>query len=161
MKQITKIHHFKIIKVGSDFSGVGAFNQALKRLGVEYDEIFACDMDKYARQTFIHNYGEPKYYPTNVYDRQMEATDQETSASWSWIASDGLPFIIKVGNDNNSRVISFRCVMPHGLSVGDSVYLSFDYNGEYFLYGPNLELYNCCYREKHNGICNHEKCFLM
>lgn len=35
------------------------------------------------------------------------------------------------------------------------------YNGEYFLYGPNLELYNCCYREKHNGICNHEKCFLM
>lgn len=59
------------IKVGSDFSGVGAFNQALKRLGVDYEEIFACDMDKYARQTFIHNYGEPKYYPTNVYDREI------------------------------------------------------------------------------------------
>jgi DNA (cytosine-5)-methyltransferase 1 len=58
-------------KVGSDFSGVGAFNQALKRLGIEYDEIFACDMDKYARQTFIHNYGEPKYYPTNVYEREI------------------------------------------------------------------------------------------
>jgi DNA (cytosine-5)-methyltransferase 1 len=60
-----------MIKVGSDFSGVGAFNQALRRLGVEYQEIFACDMDKYARQTFIHNYGEPKYYPTNVYDREI------------------------------------------------------------------------------------------
>ena len=60
-----------MIKVGSDFSGVGAFNQALTRLGVEYQEIFACDMDKYARQTFIHNYGEPKYYPTNVYDREI------------------------------------------------------------------------------------------
>jgi DNA (cytosine-5)-methyltransferase 1 len=58
-------------KVGSDFSGVGAFNQALIRLGIEYKEIFACDMDKYARQTFIHNYGEPKYYPTNVYDREI------------------------------------------------------------------------------------------
>jgi len=58
-------------KVGSDFSGVGAFNQALMRLGIEYKEIFACDMDKYARQTFIHNYGEPKYYPTNVYDREI------------------------------------------------------------------------------------------
>jgi DNA (cytosine-5)-methyltransferase 1 len=58
-----------MIKVGSDFSGVGAFNQALIRLGIEYKEIFACDMDKYARQTFIHNYGEPEYYPTNVYDR--------------------------------------------------------------------------------------------
>jgi hypothetical protein len=35
------------------------------------------------------------------------------------------------------------------------------YNGKYFLYGPNLELYNCCYREKHDGMCNHDKCFLM
>lgn len=60
-----------MIKVGSDFSGVGAFNQALIKLGIEYDEVFACDMDKYARQTFIHNYGEPKYYPTNVYDREI------------------------------------------------------------------------------------------
>jgi DNA (cytosine-5)-methyltransferase 1 len=61
----------KKIKVGSDFSGVGAFDQALLRLGVHYETIFACDMDKYARQTFIHNYGEPKYYPTNVYDREI------------------------------------------------------------------------------------------
>lgn len=60
-----------MIKVGSDFSGVGAFNQALIRLGIEYKEIFACDMDKFARQTFIHNYGEPEYYPTNVYEREI------------------------------------------------------------------------------------------
>jgi DNA (cytosine-5)-methyltransferase 1 len=60
-----------MIKVGSDFSGVGAFNQALRRLGVDYKEVFACDMDKYARQTFIHNYGEPDYFPTNVYDREI------------------------------------------------------------------------------------------
>ena len=49
----------KKIKVGSDFSGVGSFDQALKRLGIDYETIFTCDMDKYARQTFIHNYGEP------------------------------------------------------------------------------------------------------
>lgn len=61
----------KKIKVGSDFSGVGAFDQALRRLGVNYETVFACDMDKYARDTFIHNYGEPKYYPTNVYDREI------------------------------------------------------------------------------------------
>jgi DNA (cytosine-5)-methyltransferase 1 len=60
-----------MIKVGSDFSGVGAFNQALNRLGIQYKEVFACDMDKYARQTFIHNYGEPDYYPTNVYEREI------------------------------------------------------------------------------------------
>jgi DNA (cytosine-5)-methyltransferase 1 len=60
-----------MLKVGSDFSGVGAFNQSLMRLGVSFEEVFACDMDKYARDTFIHNYGEPKYYPTNVYDREI------------------------------------------------------------------------------------------
>lgn len=60
-----------MIKVGSDFSGVGAFNQALMRLGIDYEEVFACDMDKYARQTFIHNYGEPKYYPKDVYEREI------------------------------------------------------------------------------------------
>lgn len=60
-----------MLKVGSDFSGVGAFNQALNRLGVEYKEVFACDMDKYARITYIHNYGEPEYYPLNVYDREI------------------------------------------------------------------------------------------
>jgi DNA (cytosine-5)-methyltransferase 1 len=61
----------KKIKVGSDFSGVGAFDQALLILGIDYETEFACDMDKYARTTYIHNYGEPKYYPQNVYDREI------------------------------------------------------------------------------------------
>jgi DNA (cytosine-5)-methyltransferase 1 len=60
-----------MIKVGSDFSGVGAFDQALKRLEIDYETIFACDMDKHARKTFIENYAKPKYYPENVYDREI------------------------------------------------------------------------------------------
>lgn len=60
-----------MLRVGSDFSGVGAFNQSLIRLGIDYKEVFACDMDKYARQTFIANYGEPSYYPTDVYEREI------------------------------------------------------------------------------------------
>jgi DNA (cytosine-5)-methyltransferase 1 len=60
-----------MIKTGSDFSGVGAFDQALSRLGITQNKMFACDMDKYARQTYIHNYGEPAYYPENVYDRAI------------------------------------------------------------------------------------------
>jgi hypothetical protein len=71
------------------------------------------------------------YAYDNVPNRPMQAVDQETSASWSWVASDGLPFIIKTGNDNQGRVIAFRCVMPHGLSEGEFVRLSFDYNGEF------------------------------
>ena len=60
-----------MIKVGNDFSGVGAFDQVLIKLGIEYKTIFACDMDKYARQTYIENYGEPEYYPENVYNREI------------------------------------------------------------------------------------------
>lgn len=60
-----------MIKVGSDFSGVGAFEQSLIRLGIEHETVFSCDMDKYARQTYTLNFGEPKYYPENVYDRAI------------------------------------------------------------------------------------------
>jgi DNA (cytosine-5)-methyltransferase 1 len=61
----------KKLKVGSDFSGVGAFDQALRRLEIDYKTVFSCDMDKYARQTYIENYGEPEYYPENVYNRKI------------------------------------------------------------------------------------------
>lgn len=59
------------IKVGSDFSGVGAFDQALRFLNIDYEAVFSCDMDKYARQSYIANYGEPDYYPLNVYNRDI------------------------------------------------------------------------------------------
>jgi DNA (cytosine-5)-methyltransferase 1 len=61
----------KILKVGSDFSGVGAFNQALNRIGIPHEHIFACDWDKYARITYVHNYGKPKYFPKDVHDREI------------------------------------------------------------------------------------------
>ena len=62
--------NFKI-KTGSDFSGVGAFDQALIKLGIKQDKIFACDWDKYARKSYVLNYGEPKYYPKDVYEREI------------------------------------------------------------------------------------------
>lgn len=60
-----------MIKVGSDFSGVGAFDQALKRLNINYKTIFSCDMDLFTRESYIANYGEPAYYPFDVYDRKI------------------------------------------------------------------------------------------
>ncbi len=62
-----------MIRVASDFSGIGAFNQALNRLDIKYEEVFACDLDKFARKTFIENYGQPNYFPKNVYDREIPA----------------------------------------------------------------------------------------
>lgn len=62
----------KLIKIGSQFSGVGAFEQSLQRLGIEYENIYAADIDKYARQTYLLNFEEPKYYIKDVYDTPME-----------------------------------------------------------------------------------------
>jgi len=47
----------KLISIGSDCSGVGAFSQALNRLGINYEEYFACDFDYYARCTYLLNFG--------------------------------------------------------------------------------------------------------
>ena len=45
-----------MIKVGTDFSGVGAPEQALKELGIEHDVLFSCEKDKYARTTYLANH---------------------------------------------------------------------------------------------------------
>jgi len=60
-----------MIKIGSDFSGVGAFDYAIKRVHQNVETVFACDWDKYARQSYIACHGEPKYYPKDVYEREI------------------------------------------------------------------------------------------
>ena len=53
----------KNIKVGTDFSGIGAPEMALKYLAINHKSVFACEIDKYARQSFkqLHN-------PTTFYN---------------------------------------------------------------------------------------------
>jgi len=41
-----------MLKIGTDFSGVGSPETALKRLGIEHQVLFACDIDKYARTSY-------------------------------------------------------------------------------------------------------------
>jgi len=45
------------MKLGTDFSGIGAPEMALKYLGIDFVSVFACEIDKYARQSFkqLHN----------------------------------------------------------------------------------------------------------
>lgn len=60
-----------MIKVGTDFSGVGSPETALKRLGIEHEVVFACDIDKYARMSYgvLHN---PKQMFEDITTRPME-----------------------------------------------------------------------------------------
>jgi hypothetical protein len=68
-------------------------------------------------------------YPHLNVDRQLFADDQDTTNTWTWQAFDGIPFIIENNTLYGDDVISFRCPMSHGLSVGESVKLNFNYNG--------------------------------
>jgi hypothetical protein len=58
----------------------------------------------------------------------MFAIDPDTSVSWTWVASDGIPFIISSGTNDFGKYISFKCPMKHGLKVNDFVELSISYN---------------------------------
>lgn len=53
------------MKVGTFFSGVGSPEQALKNLGVEHEIQFACDIDKYAKQTYLKNF-KPKLFAEDI-----------------------------------------------------------------------------------------------
>ena len=50
------------IKIGTDFSGIGSPEQALKKLGVKHKSVFACDFDKYAKQSYLANYNPDIFY---------------------------------------------------------------------------------------------------
>ena len=64
-------HESVMIKVGTDFSGVGSPETALKRLGISHEVEFACDIDKYARTSYqaLHN---PKQLFEDITTRPVE-----------------------------------------------------------------------------------------
>lgn len=65
----------------------------------------------------------------NVYTKQMQAIEPYTNQNLSWIAGDGIPFIIESGTTfNGQNTIRFRCPMKHGLIPGEYVKLNFSYN---------------------------------
>lgn len=55
------------LKVASLFSGVGTPEQSLKHLGIEHETVFACEIDKYARETYLVNNQEPITFYEDVY----------------------------------------------------------------------------------------------
>lgn len=66
----------KVIRTGSDFSGVGAFDYAMNRVisqmeNTQHKRVYACDWDKFARKSYITTHGEPEYYPNDVYEREI------------------------------------------------------------------------------------------
>jgi len=81
-----------------------------------------------AKSAYTYNW---TYYVSyayqNDYDKQLYYNLNNTSLNWK--ASDGIPFSITNLVQNGSNVVAFQCIAPHGLTVGEYVELSFNYNG--------------------------------
>jgi hypothetical protein len=67
------------------------------------------------------------YAYQNNYNKQLSYELNGTSLNW--LSSEGIPFYINNAVQNGNNVIAFQCISPHGLSVGEYVELSFNYNG--------------------------------
>jgi hypothetical protein len=78
------------------------------------------------------------YAFSNDPNKELYAIEPQTTISWTWTASQGLPYFIVVGTDKNQRFISFKCPVIHGLSVGEYVLLSTNYNGNSFFQVTSL-----------------------
>jgi len=61
--------------IGTDFSGIGAPEMALKYLGIDFESVFACEIDKYARQSFkqLHK---PKTFYNDITTRNHKEVEQ-------------------------------------------------------------------------------------
>lgn len=63
------------MKIGTDFSGIGAPEMALKYLGIDFKSVFACEIDKYARQSFeqLHK---PQTFYNDITTRNHKEVEQ-------------------------------------------------------------------------------------
>jgi hypothetical protein len=80
-----------------------------------------------AKSAYTYNW---TYYITYPFrnDPKKILKYELNNISRSWVAEDGIPFRIRNIQIDGSALISFECIAPHGLQVGESVELSFKYN---------------------------------
>jgi DNA (cytosine-5)-methyltransferase 1 len=67
----------EILKVGTTFSGIGAPEQALKNLKIPHVVEWACDIDKYAKETYFANHTCKKWFDdiTKININELEYVD--------------------------------------------------------------------------------------
>lgn len=73
------------IKVATDCSGIGSPEQALKNLGIPHQVVFACEKDKYARQTYLAN-----FHPDQMFE-DMTERDNSPEGLYADLYIAGIP----------------------------------------------------------------------
>lgn len=74
-----------MIKVGTFCSGIGSPEEALKELEVEHEVVFACERDKYAKQTYLAN-----HRANQMFD-DMTTMDMGQEGLYSDVVIAGIP----------------------------------------------------------------------
>ena len=64
------------MKIGTDFSGIGSPEMALKLLDIEHEQVFACEIDKYARKSFEAIHGNPQRFYEDITKRDHSEIPQ-------------------------------------------------------------------------------------
>ena len=64
------------MKIGTDFSGIGSPEMALKLLNIEHEQVFACEIDKYARKSFEAIHGNPQTFYDDITKRDHSEIPQ-------------------------------------------------------------------------------------
>ena len=64
------------MRIGTDFSGIGSPEMALKMLGIEHKQVFACEIDKYARKSHRAIYGEDYTLYEDITKRDHSEVEQ-------------------------------------------------------------------------------------
>ena len=64
-----------MLKVGTDFSGIGSPETALKRLKIPYENVFACEIDKFAKESYLALYN-PKTFYDDITTRNHSEVEQ-------------------------------------------------------------------------------------
>lgn len=83
-----------------------------------------------SKSAFTYNW---MYYFTyaheNSYTTKMSYSSSKLG-NITWTSGDGIPFYIENIRYNGTPIISFNCIVPHGLSDGEYVKLSFSYGNK-------------------------------
>ena len=94
----------------------------------QVDDLNKVHVDFIQRSATTYNWGVYLSYAyDNDYEQPMQGVDSVTNTTINWKVSDGIPFIIR---RNLTGEISFKCLVNHGLKVGEYVKLSFNYDGQ-------------------------------
>ena len=70
------------------------------------------------------------YAHKNNYNKDLSYYNLVTQNYVTWKSGQGIPFLITNLSDSGNNIVSFKCPIKHGLSVGEYVELSFSYNGD-------------------------------